>query len=272
MRQTIKKKQLIGIVNCTPDSYFEGGRFTDPEEATAYGLRLIEEGADILDIGGESTRPGSDAIVSEEEEIRRVLPVITFLRKKTDLPLSIDTFKPKVAEVALHAGVDWINDITGFSHPRMRELAVEFRVKCCVMHMYGSPHTEPTPHYPDGIVEALLQFFQKRVNLLLQSGIEPSQIVLDPGIGGGAFGKSPEQCLQILKSLKRFTCGEYPILIGLSRKSFMQKILRKSPSEVLSTTLALNTMALLEGAIYIRVHDVAAHRDIFTIFERLDIL
>lgn len=267
----MKKKQLVGIINCTPDSYFEGGRFTDPERAIEYGLQLIEEGADILDIGGESTRPGSHPL-SEDEEIRRVLPVIQGIRKRTELPISIDTFKPSVARRALDAGANLINDITGLIHPEMQQLACEKKVPCCIMHMHSAPHTHPLYpiDYPQGVVEEIRLFFQRRLSLLLQVGIDPSQIILDPGIGGGAFGKTPEQSLHILKNIKQFTSLGYPILIGLSRKSFLQKILQKHPSELLSTTVALNTMALLEGAAYIRVHDVAAHRDILTVLEKIE--
>jgi|ERR1700733_3610788 len=266
----MKKKQLIGIINCTPDSYYDGGRFTDVEEAVEYGLRLFEEGADILDIGGESTRPGSNVAVSPEEEIKRVIPVIRGIRKKTDRPLSIDTFKPEVAKAALSEGISWINDITGLANPLMQKLVCESKVKCCIMHMYGAVHSTPTPHYPKGLIKELLIFFQHRLSILLREGIEPSQIILDPGIGGGAFGKTPEHCLQILKNIKQFVDLGYPLLISLSRKSFLQKILQKPPSELLSTTLALNTMALREGASYIRVHDVAAHREILTVLERLE--
>lgn len=266
----MKKRQLVGIINCTPDSYFEGGRFTNSKEAIAYGLRLFEKGADILDIGGESTRPGSDVAVSAEEEMRRVIPVIKGIRAQTDRPLSIDTYKPEVAAAALEAGVNWINDITGFSSPAMRILAQKTQASLCVMHMYGAPHTLPSPYYPRGVVEEILSFFQNRIALLLESGISPDQIVLDPGMGGGSFGKNPEECLQILKHLNRFTALGYPVMIALSRKSFLQKILKKSPSEVLSTTLALNTIALVGGATYIRVHDVDEHRDLLTILEKLE--
>ena len=261
---------IVGILNCSPDSYFEGGRFSDTQEAIEHGLRLFEEGADILDIGGESTRPGSDVAVTVEEEMQRVIPVIRGIRKRTELPLSIDTFKPEVAQAALAEGVQWINDITGLAHPRMRELAKSSGAQVCIMHMYGPPHCLPTPHYPQGVVVSLLHFFQERLALLEAAGIQRAQIILDPGIGGGAFGKTPDESLQIIKHLALFTALGYPLLIGLSRKSFLQKILQKAPSEVLSTTLALNTIALLAGATYIRVHDVAAHKDILTILKRLE--
>ncbi len=263
------KKKLVGILNCTPDSYFEGGRFSDPEKAIAYAVRLFEQGADVVDIGGESTRPDS-ALITVEEELRRVIPVIKGIRKETPLPLSIDSYKPEVAEAALDAGVDWINDITGFSDPRMRRIARESGATLCIMHMYGAPHTQPTPFYPDGVVQGLLDFFNQRVHLLEEEGISPSKVILDPGIGGGAFGKSPNEVLQILKELNRIVALGFPVLISLSRKSFLQKIFNKSPSELLSTTLALNTMALLAGASYIRVHDVAEHKEIVTLLELIE--
>ncbi len=261
---------IVGILNCSPDSYFEGGRFSETNAAIEHGLRLFDEGADILDIGGESTRPGSDVAVTAEEEMARVIPVIQGIRKHTDQPISIDTFKPEVAEVALAEGAGWINDITGLTNPRMRALAQSSGAQVCIMHMYGPPHSLPTPHYPHGVVASLLHFFQERLVLLEASGIQRSQIILDPGIGGGAFGKTPNESLQIIKHLDRFIALGYPLLIGLSRKSFLQKILQKAPSEVLSTTLALNTIALLAGSTYIRVHDVSAHKDILTILKRLE--
>lgn len=264
----MKKRQLVGIINCTPDSYYEKGRFVQAESAIAYGLQLIEEGADILDIGGESTRPGSLPI-SIEEELKRVLPVIRGLRKQTSHPLSIDTYKPEVANEALKEGVNWINDISGFNHPAMIDVALKYQASCCVMHMYGQPHRDFSGKSED-VIQDILIFFKERISFLTQAGIKKEKIVLDPGIGGGSFGKTPTQCLQIIKNLKQLTQLGLPIYVGISRKSFLQKILQREASAVLSTTLALNTMALLEGATYIRVHDVAEHRDILTVLELVD--
>lgn len=266
----LKKKQLVGIINCTPDSYFEKGRFMDPQEAIDYGLRLIDEGADILDIGGESTRPQASGVVDAAEELRRVLPVIKGLRAKSDIPLSIDTFRPTVAAAAIDAGANWINDITGFGSPEMRRLAASTKATCCIMHMYGSPHTHPKPIYPKGVLAAVTSFFKERISLLINEGIDPAHIVLDPGIGGGSFGKNEEHCLQLLKHAHTLTTLGFPLLFGLSRKSFQQKILEKPASEVLSTTLALNTIALLEGVTYLRIHDVKEHRDILKVLTRLE--
>lgn len=262
--------KLVGILNCTPDSYFEGNRYMDREEAIEHGLRLFDEGADIVDIGGESTRPHQSTRVSEEEEMQRVVPVIEGIRKQTDRPLSIDTFKPRVAEAALKAGVTILNDITGAADPRMRKLAANTGSPIVVMHMKGTPHEEAQSEYPHGIIPEICAFFQKRISVLLNEGVKESQIILDPGIGGGSFGKTPEQSVHILKNLKTFKALGFPLFIGLSRKSFLQKILKKEASEVLSTTLALNTMAALEGVGYIRVHDVAQHREILTLLEYME--
>lgn len=258
-----KKTQLIGILNCTPDSYFSTSRRLEPQLAIEYGLELFENGADIVDIGGESTRPLAEP-VSEEEELARVIPVIDGMRKYTSRPLSIDTFKPKVAQAALKAGVSILNDITGGTHPQMRQLAKQSGAQIVIMHR------KEKAHYPIGVIEEICTFFQSQTALLLEDGVKPSQIILDPGIGGGSFGKLPEHDLKILKNLPSFKTFGYPLLIGLSRKSFLQKILKKEASEVLSTTLALNTMAALEGVDYLRVHDVKEHREILTLLEYME--
>jgi len=258
----------MGILNCTTDSFFEGGRYLDTSKAIHHGLKLIDEGADIIDIGGESTRPGSRKI-SDEEEIKRVIPVIEGIRQKSSCPISIDTYKPHVAEKALNAGANFLNDITGFAHRPMQQLAKERGVPICVMHALGAPHTTPQPIYNQGVITEIYNYFQKRIELLLQVGVSESQIILDPGIGGGAFGKTIEHNLQILKNIRQFHSLGFPLLIGLSRKSFIQKILKKEASEILSTTVALNTMAMLEGVAFIRVHDVQEHRDILKLFEQL---
>ncbi|MEZ5315686.1 MAG: dihydropteroate synthase [Chlamydiales bacterium] len=266
MTDLIKKTQLIGILNCTPDSYFDKGRFTTTNDAITYGLNLFNEGADIVDIGGESTQPHSHP-VSVKEELSRIIPVIAGIREKTHLPISVDTFKPPVAELALKAGANILNDITGGQDPQMGMLAAKTGALIILMHIKGPPHTQPVPNYPKGVLGEICTFFKKRIRMLQQAGVKDSQIILDPGIGGGSFGKTPEQNLLILKNLKTFKALGYPILISLSRKSFLQKILKKEASELLSTTLALNTMAALESVDYIRVHDVLPHRYILTLLE-----
>ncbi len=161
----MKKTQLMGIVNCTTDSYFEGGRYLECEAAIQHALNLVKQGADIIDIGGESTRPDSK-VVSEEEEIKRVIPVIEGIGKQCCSPLSIDTYKPAVAEAALNAGATFLNDVTGFIHPAMRQLAAQSGVSICVMHALGSPHTTPSPIYPRGVIAEIYDYFQKRIDLL----------------------------------------------------------------------------------------------------------
>lgn len=258
----------MGILNCTTDSFFQNSSYFEPSEAIKYGLKLIDEGADIIDIGGESTRPGSKEI-SEKEEIKRVIPVIEGVRKKSNCPISIDTYKPSVADAALNAGANFLNDVTGFAHQSMRQLAKQSGVPICVMHALGPPHTNPQPIYPKGVINEICHFFQKRIDLLLQAGVSESQIILDPGIGGGSFGKKAEHDLQILKNIHQFHSLGFPLLIGLSRKSFIQKILKKDASEILSTTVALNTMAILKGVAYVRVHDVQEHHDMLKLLEHL---
>lgn len=238
-------KKLMAIVNCTPDSYYDGGWGQEVERAK----QMCAEGADILDIGGESTRPGHTP-VSIDEELSRVMPVVRALQGYT---LSIDTSKYEVAKAALEEGVSMLNDVTGFVDPRMRRLAAEWKVPIVVMH--------------DGWtnLEQMCSDLAVRVQLLLNDGVERSQIILDPGIGW----KTVDNTLHILKNIRQLCERGYPVLIGLSRKSFMQKILNRGATEVLPSTLALNTMAMLEGVDYIRVHDVREHREIITVMERI---
>lgn len=249
----------MGVLNVTPDSFADGkGTFT-LRSVLLKARKIIETGADLIDVGGESTRPYA-VPVPEEEELKRVIPVLTQLKKISSIPISIDTRKPKVAEAALQMGVSLLNDITGLSDPDMRKIAKNFGVDVCVMHMQGTPDTmQNNPNYPEGVVPHLLHFFEDRLNTLVKSGIKTSKIIIDPGIG---FGKSVADNIDILNQLhlfKRFGCR---LLIGLSRKSFLSKILNKPPRDLLPATLAMNTMALLAGADIIRVHDVAEHRDI----------
>jgi dihydropteroate synthase len=251
--------QIMGIVNVTPDSFFDGGKHFSTEQAVEHGIKLYEEGADILDIGGESTRPSS-LRVSEEEELRRVIPVIEQLRTQVPITLSIDTMKTNVAAAAIAAGATLINDVTGFRDPAMREVAASAPdVRLCVMHMQGTPETmQMHPHYPEGVVNAILAWFEGRIEELLQVGIREENIILDPGIG---FGKTAEQNLEIIAHLSTFKALGFPVLLGVSRKSFLQKILKKSATESLSSTLAVNTIGVLSQVDIIRVHDVREHRE-----------
>lgn len=265
------KTQLMGILNATPDSYFDKSRFFEPENAIARGLQIISEGADILDIGGESTRPrniymNQDAgPVSIEEELRRVIPVISGLKSLISIPISIDTMKPAVAAKAIEAGATWINDVSGFRHPEMRAIAASSDVKICVMHMQGDPYTmQLDPHYEGSIVENIKHWFLDTLKKLIQSGVKEKNIVLDPGIG---FGKTVAHNLEIIQNLHEFKNLGFPILLGTSRKIFMGKILNKPTDELLPATLAINTIAILSHVNYIRVHDIQAHRDIIDVLD-----
>ncbi len=252
-------RKIFGIINCTPDSFYDGGVCNTEREATLHGLKLAEAGADILDIGGESTRPFSKPI-EEAEELRRILPVITNLKKALSLPLSVDTRKPSVALRAIDAGASIINDITGLASPLMRKLIARSKVQAVVMHMKGHPGVmQENPTYPKGVVVELLEWFTERLELIHKEGISHEQIIIDPGIG---FGKNVQDNLTILANISSFSSLGYPVMVGLSRKSFLQKILGKEAREVLSTTIALNTMSMLAGASLIRVHDVEEHRQV----------
>lgn len=249
------RTRLMGILNVTPDSFFTS--IADPVLAIEAGKKMFLDGADILDIGGESSRPGSQP-VSLEEELKRVIPVIKALSSKGII--SIDTTKPEVADKACLAGASLINDISGFRDREMIAVAKKHQVPLCVMHMQNNPQTmQLNPRYEKGVVEEIVQFFKMRVDALLREGILPQHIILDPGIG---FGKTVADNWEILHNLGQFKKLGYPILIGLSRKSFMSKILNKPPQELLPATLAMNTLAIHSKADYIRVHDVKEHRDI----------
>lgn len=261
--------RIMGILNLTPDSCYDQGRWFDPlnpDRAIQRGIQIWKEGADILDIGGESTRPGATP-VSEEEEIKRILPVITALATEIPIPISIDTMKPRVAEAALKAGAALINDVSGFRDPAMRRLAVESGVPICVMHMRENPITmQEAPFYPEGIVPFLIQWFEKNISLLLAEGVNPKNLLLDPGIG---FGKSVEDNMHIAKNVAEIKKLGYPVLMGLSRKSFLGKMIGKGYPELLSATLAINLLVTLSGKPDIlRVHDVKEHQDMLLILDK----
>jgi dihydropteroate synthase len=252
------KTQLMGILNVTPDSCFDQGRYFDPGAAIRRGIQIFEEGADWVDIGGESTRPGAIP-VSEEEELRRVIPVIKALKQAIPIPLSIDTMKPKVAEAAIKAGVSLLNDVSGFQDPAMRRLAVDFQQKLCVMHMQGVPQTmQINPTYPGGVIPTLIQWFQQQIDRLLEEGVQAHSIILDPGIG---FGKTVDHNVEILHCLHQIKALGFPVLIGLSRKSFLGKMIHKTYPGLLSVSLAANTVAMRAQVDILRVHDVAEHHD-----------
>ena len=246
---------LMGIVNVTPDSFYDGGAFLDPERAIEYGLQLAEDGADIIDIGGESTRPGSDSVTVEEES-RRVVPVVAGLRAKTKTLISVDTMKPDVAAAALDAGADIINDISSFRlDPRILDLAARKEAGFILMHMQGTPKTMQThPHYED-VVGEIRSFLSQKIEVAGAYGLHREHLIIDPGIG---FGKRLEDNLALLNGLEAFFELDRPILVGVSRKSFIGKILNAPPEDRLEGTIAASVVSLVRGAHILRVHDVRA--------------
>jgi dihydropteroate synthase len=244
---------VMGIVNVTPDSFSDGGQFPDVQSAVDAALRMAGQGAEILDIGGESSRPGS-APVSETEEMRRVLPVIKALAGKLSVPISIDTLKPEVAKAAIAAGASIVNDIAANrTDEAMWRLVAETGAGYVAMHMQGNPQTmQASPHYQDVVAE-VAAFFEERFVGLRRCGISDDQVIFDPGIG---FGKTLEHNLQLLASLRRFQRIGRPLLLGVSRKSFMGKLLGTEVGERLPAGLACASLATADGIAMIRVHDV----------------
>ena len=245
---------VMGVLNVTPDSFSDGGRFYDPVKAIQHGLKLARDGADIIDVGGESTRPGSEGI-SVQEEMRRVIPVIEALAHELKVPISIDTYKSEVAERALEAGAAMVNDISAMRFdPRMAEVVVKYGVPVVLMHMLGTPKDmQLDPKYKDLLGE-ILDFLRSRIEWALSQGILEDQIIVDPGIG---FGKTLEHNLSLIKNLSRFSCLGRPILLGTSRKSFIGKILGVGVDQREEGTAATVALGICNGANIVRVHDVA---------------
>ena len=248
---------VMGILNMTPDSFYDGGRLLDVDTAIQAGISMIEDGADLLDIGGESSRPGAEP-VSPQQELTRVLPVLEGLRAETTTPISIDTTKASVAKATLHAGADIINDITALrSDPEMARTISEAGAKVILMHMRGTAKTmQLEPHYND-VVKEVGDFLMERAKYAQTIGIPSDHIILDPGIG---FGKLLEHNLSLLRQLPKLASCGYPVLVGLSRKSFLGQLLDLPVTERLEGTIAANTAAILGGASIIRVHDVKEGR------------
>lgn len=258
---------LMGIVNVTPDSFSDGGSFLDPLAACKHGLKLIEEGADILDIGGESTRPGSQS-VPFEEEIQRVIPVIQRLRHETKALISIDTNKAAVAQAAVNAGADIINDITGLrGDANMPSVVSQSGAGVIIMHMKGTPRTmQDAPAYLD-IISEIGDFFRQSVALALSSGVDPMSIALDPGIG---FGKTPEHNRQLLVGIGSFTKTGHPILVGTSRKSFLGWLAGSTAmDDRFWPGVATTSLCRERGARIFRVHDVKPHHDALRMTEAI---
>ena len=253
---------LMGILNVTEDSFSDGGLYGKEDAAVNHALDMVEKGADIIDIGAESTRPGATPI-EEDEQIRRVVPIIENLKKKTSIPISIDTYSPAVAEAAIHAGASIINDITAMANPQMANLAANTGAAVVLMHMRGTPQTmQKDPHY-ENVVEEVLGFLLERADVAEKAGIEKNRIFIDPGIG---FGKTIEHNLKLLKNLDKFSASGYRLLVGTSRKAFIGKITGKQlPAERTYGTAATVALAAAAGASIVRVHDVAEMKDVLKV-------
>ncbi|HYG69167.1 MAG TPA: dihydropteroate synthase [Anaeromyxobacteraceae bacterium] len=248
---------LMGIVNATPDSFSDGGRFLDPDAAVAHALRLADEGADLVDLGGESARPGSPP-VSVEEELRRVVPVVERLRARGfGLPISVDTTKAAVARAALAAGADLVNDVTGLADPDLAAVVAEAGAPVVLMHMRGTPADMQSRAVYGDVVADVARELEAAVARAVAAGVAPERIVLDPGVG---FAKTAEHSLAVLARLPELRVRGLPLLVGPSRKSFIGAVTGAPVAERLPGTLAAVTAAVLAGAEFVRVHDVAPAR------------
>jgi dihydropteroate synthase len=253
----LTRPNVMGIVNVTPDSFSDGGKYSSVERAVEHALQLIAEGADILDIGGESTRPGA-APVGLDEELRRVIPVIEALSKVTTVPLSIDTYKPEVMRAAIQAGADIVNDICALREEGALEIVANSNAGVCLMHMQGIPQTmQINPQYTD-VVSEVKQFLADRVEACLTHGIASERITLDPGFG---FGKTTAHNVALIQHLDSFVELGFPLLVGLSRKSVLGRIAGGDEQQRLHAGLAASVISVMKGAKIVRVHDVKATVD-----------
>lgn len=253
----LTQSRIMGVLNITPDSFSDGGHFFSPDKAAEQACRMVEEGAAIIDVGGESTRPGAHP-VSCAEELRRVIPVIEALQESIAVPVSIDTRKPEVMQAAVAAGAGLINDVNALQADGAVDTAASLDVPVCLMHMQGIPETmQQKPDYPD-VVEEVSGFLMARVEVCSAAGIGRDRILLDPGFG---FGKTVEHNLQLLRHLDQLAARGYPLLVGLSRKSLIGKVLGLEVDKRLHPGIALAVLAVWQGASIIRCHDVRETRE-----------
>ncbi|ODS32604.1 MAG: dihydropteroate synthase [Candidatus Scalindua rubra] len=270
-----EKTLVTGILNVTPDSFYDGGKYNDLESALNHARKMIEDGADIIDIGGESTRPGSSS-VSADEEIRRVIPIIKELSKETQRPISIDTYKAEVADEAIKAGAQIINDISGLqADNEMARVVAANNTPLIIMHIKGHPHNFPKNPIYDKLIPEVILFFKRRIEFAVESGITRNNIIIDPGIG---FGKTPKHNLEILKQLNELKCLNLPIMIGTSHKSFINNVLELSEdnniprynSRLIGTLVTL-VIAIIKGVNIIRVHDVKESVQAIKMYEAIEL-
>ena len=248
----LKRPLVMGILNITPDSFSDGGKYLDFSDALKRAHAMIEEGVDIIDIGGESTRPGSDP-VSIDEELKRIIPIIEALKRDSDIAISVDTYKPEVMKEVIDMDVAMINDVYALTQPGAIDVIKKSEVGICLMHMQGTPKTmQINPTYKNVVSEVQL-FLKGRAEMLISEGIDQSRIILDPGFG---FGKTFEHNIEMLKKLESFQSLKFPLLVGLSRKSFIRKILNGEHDDHLSGSISAAIFSVLKGAKILRVHDV----------------
>lgn len=258
--------RVMGVLNVTPDSFSDGGAFLAHEDAIQRGVAMVEAGADIIDIGGESTRPGAEP-VEADEELDRVLPVVEALAERADVYLSIDTTKASVAQRCLQAGADIVNDISGLGFdPQMADVVAEAEAGLVLMHILGTPRTMQRDIDYDDIVDDVRAYFDERLEVAVRAGIDPDRIALDPGIG---FGKTVAHNYRLIRELHRFFDLGRPLLLGPSRKSFIGAVLEKPPRERVWGTAATVACGLYAGADIVRVHDVAQMNDVVRVTEAL---
>ena len=248
----LKRPLLMGILNITPDSFSDGGKYLTLNEALKHAHEMIEEGVDIIDIGGESTRPGSEP-VSADEELKRIVPIIEALKKDSDIAISVDTYKAEVMKEVIDMDVAMINDVYALKQPGAIDVIKHSKVGICLMHMQGTPQTmQINPQYTNVVNEVKL-FLEARANDLVSEGIDKSRMILDPGFG---FGKTFEHNIELLQHLESFQSLKLPLLVGLSRKSFIRKILSGEHDDHLSGSIAASIFSVIKGAKILRVHDI----------------
>ena len=250
----LRKPLIMAVLNVTPDSFSDGGKFLKTEDALLQAHKMIADGADLIDIGGESSRPGALPITCEEE-LARVIPVIERLCKESEVCISIDTTKAQVMHAAIHAGASIINDISALNSEESLAVAAELDVPICLMHMQGEPRTmQNFPHYTHDVVDEINAFFQQRIELCVAAGIKRKHLILDPGFG---FGKTPEHNLRVVKHFTKLKQHKLPLMLGVSRKSTLGTILKSPVEKRLAGGLAIAVYAALQGVSLIRTHDVA---------------
>ena len=248
----LKRPLVMGILNITPDSFSDGGKYLDFSDALKRAHAMIEEGVDIIDIGGESTRPGSDP-VSIDEELKRITPIIEALKRDSTIAISVDTYKPEVMKEVIDMDVAMINDVYALTQPGAIDVIKKSEVGICLMHMQGTPKTMQIDPTYKNVVSEVQSFLKTRADLLIKDGIDKSRIIIDPGFG---FGKTFEHNIEMLKKLESFQSLRFPLLVGLSRKSFIRKILNGEHDDHLSGSISAAIFSVLKGAKILRVHDV----------------